>query len=232
MIGLVIYNSISRLPLAAGIKEGSTGFFMEKLMRRYKCLALVAAVVLLLTGCSGVYTGNDVSRFINPKDYGSVIPDEAPSAALPPEDSAKAKHKAEQPDTVYTVDMQWELKGGYFVGEEFSFLVPPMWRESFTMDADESGSGDMHFRTFNFYFFEEETQISVKLLRICVFTSVMTEKVGTLDGDEIGRSSDGGLVYARMSVRYDVPDEFQSGEALFAIGPALASEKLEFRVLV
>jgi hypothetical protein len=193
-------------------------------------------VALALSGCSPDGDAG-VSRFVDPARYGSLLPESAPSVLLPPEESAKAKNNVGgvTESKAFTVDMQWEISGGRFISEEFSFNLHPQWRERFKMQPGEISSGSLNFRTFDFYFVEAETGIELELLRINVFRSPDQTTVELMRGVELGRSSDDAYIYARMPVSVDPPEEFLSRTELYDILVMIysdAAESLDFAVLV
>ena len=200
---------------------------------KIKIIICIMALAVLLTGCASEYDGNDISKLINPQKFGSVLPISAPSSELPAEGSAKNGYEASQPDTIYTVDMLWEISGGYFISEEFKFAINPLWRGCFDMECELMGTEDTGFRSFNFYYVEEDTGISVRLLRIDAMPTAMVEDVGTLGGEELGRSGNGEWVYLKMPVRIDgdsLPEEFHSGSDIYAILIDIGSDAFDFSV--
>lgn len=200
-------------------------------MKPKVCIALCLTTVLLLSGCAS-YDGKNISPQIDPAHYGSVLPDQAPSAAWPADESAKAAAQSKTTTTIFTVDMQGALDGNRFIGEEFSFYVPPQWRENFVMEAEISGSEKFETRVFNFYYVELETGIQVNLLRIDVIPQSFIEQVGDLGKQELGVSADGAYYYMQSPVTIKPAEEFRSGAAVMDIYKDITSDKLDFQVLV
>ena len=201
---------------------------------KIKTVVCVALLTLLLAGCASDYKGNNISKLIDPEIFGSVLPKSAPSTELPAEGSAKHGYEASLPDTIYTVDMQWEISGGYFISEEFKFAVNPVWRDCFDMECEQLGTNDLNLRTFDFYYVEADTGIRVRLFRIDVMPASMVDDVGTLGGEELGRNKDETYAYVKMLVRIDdddLPAEFHSGGDIYNILIDLSSDAFDFSVI-
>ena len=200
---------------------------------KIKIIICIMSLAVLLTGCAAEYSGNDISKLINPQKFGSVLPNSAPSSELPDDGSAKNGYYSLQPDTIYTADMQWEISGGYFISEEFRFAMNPFWRGCFDMEGELMGTETTGFRSFNFYFVEEDTGIRVRLLRIDAMPAEMVDEVGTLGGEELGRSSNAEWAYLKMPIRIDgesLPEEFHSGSEIYAILIDIGSDAFDFSV--
>ena len=200
---------------------------------KIKIILCVTALAVMLSGCASEYIGNDISKLINPQEFGSVLPDNAPSSELPADGSAKNGYESLQPDTIYTINMQWELSGGYFISEEFKFAINPLWRDRFDLESELMGTEETGFRSFNFYYVEEDTDIRVRLLRIDAMPAEMVDDVGTLGGEELGRSGNEEWVYLKMPIRIDgdsLPEEFHSGAEIYAIMIDINSDAFDFSV--
>jgi len=206
-------------------------------MRKIVRLLCVLAVAAVLCSCGAVYDVSDLSQFIDPASYGSPLPAQPPSSSLPEEGNAKYQENVQQqqkevePD--YDENLEWELTGGRFVSDEFSFKVSSQWIDHFVLTGDDKGSSSMLWRTFAFYYYEEETDISIEILQIEVVSSSFIDSKGVLSGsEELGRSSNGKYCYLRMiNIKISPPERFQSNEALYVICLSFNSpETFDFQV--
>ena len=197
----------------------------------------LAVIVILacLCACAPLQDDSDISKFISPHKYGSLMPDKAPSSSLDPnqkpsvgEEEENELHSAPK----YTIDLPWELSAGYFISNEFIFNVPTPWRDNFSLQPQDRSTGEMSWRSFNFYFVEEETGIEVLLLRIDSLTSSFVDNRGSLGGDELGRSADESYCYLRMSNAINPGEDFLSGGAVYDIMLALNDpEQFGFQIV-
>lgn len=204
------------------------------IMKKTLSLLLVLSFMLLV-GCSAS-GDSDVSKIVDPSQYGSVISGPAPSTFLPPEESGR--NQAMQPDTngasdtIYTVNMQGSLKNGYFIGEEFSFFVHSLWRDHFSMTSSETLSGEFYMRAFYFNYIDEVSGTSATVLRIDVLYSQFADAYGSIGRTELGRSQDDVYVYLHTPINVDLPDDFGARAEFAEIYRSVLSDTLDFRVLV
>lgn len=200
-------------------------------MKKGIIIALILSLCLLW-GCSAA-ADSDVARIVDPDRYGSVLAGAAPSTQWDPDDSAKAQYlyQAAQSDTAFTVHMQGEVVNGYFVGEEFSFYVPPLWRGNFEMHASDMLSDTFYMRTFNFDYVDAVSGTSVTLLRIEVVYDEFAEAYGTIGREELGRSADGRCVYLNTPISVEIPDGFTATSEILELYRVVQSDTLDFRVL-
>lgn len=201
-------------------------------MKKPIAIACALALALMLAGC-GANADSVVSRMVEPEQYGSVLSDTPPSALLDPADSGKNQplYDLATSTTAFTVNMRYMLRHGYFVGEEFSFYVPPQWRTHFDVRAAETRSGTFYLRTFDFCYTDDVSGAAPILLRIDVVYAEFADAYGNIGREELGRSSDGVYVYLKTPVGADLPENFGAVGEYLEITRLLQGNTLDFKVL-
>ena len=210
-------------------------------MRKTMIVLLILCAALTLTACAAK-TANDVSVYVAPELFGgeSVVPESAPSAELPAREKLRRTMPAYQynaaddaPDTLYTVNMKYNIEEHYFVGEELTFALPEGWNagnlELRSAEQDLVGSIG---RQFLFYLVDSGSAQAALLMKVDALLAEYHNESGVDYGERLGASYDGSHVYIRAAVAGGLPEDFADAELYERLLAEITAEGYEIQINV
>ncbi|MEG0892167.1 MAG: hypothetical protein RR998_02355 [Oscillospiraceae bacterium] len=208
---------------------------------------LIVICVMALTGCAAK-TANDISVFVAPADNGgaTIIPAEAPSAALPVreknrrtmpmlqyEEAPIDESSQDSGETVYTSNMKYEIEGNYFVSEELTFAMPEGWKlDNFNLRINQIGVEGYALRQFLFYLADSQSDENALIMKIDCITGEYESDCEISYGRRLGASYDGSHVYILAAVTGTLSEEFGDSELYGSVLEALTRESFNVQINV
>ena len=210
-------------------------------MKKKAILILILCAALTLSACAAK-TANDVSVYVAPELFGgeSVLSASAPSAALPAREKVERTMPAYQydaaedtPDTLYTVNMKYNIEEHYFVGEELTFALPEGWNaDNLELRIVEQDLGASIARQFLFYLVDSGSEQAALLMKIDSLLSDYQAESGVEYGERLGASYDGSHIYIRAAVAGGLLDDFTDAELYERLLAELTAEGYKIQINV